>query len=493
MWGSRESRGDFFISYAAADQPWAEWIAWQLEEAGYHVLIQAWDYVVGRNWVAAIQEGLDRFDRMVVVLSDAYLTSVYPSAEWRSVYAADPNGVGRRLVPVRVEDCRPPGLLTQIVPFDVFGLDGDKARSELLRAVEANRAGRAKPLSRPPLPGRGGRSRAPSLPDGPATATGGRAPSASASPTLIATLEAHRFSVRAVAFAPVGGLLATVGQAATALLWDVRTPERPLRAADLPHSRNRIRGILGVAFSPDGATLATGGSGGEVVLWDVTEPGSPYPRATLDDHRDRVRAVAFSPDGQLLATGGSDHTVLLWRLDGGPRRVAALAEHRDTVLTAAFHPREPILVTGGKDAAVMVWDVADPARPRLVTVLREHRHMVRCVVITGDGRLLATGSEDRTVMLWDLADPWHPTRNQTITAARPLLTLAADPRGGQLATGGVERAVVLWDVRDPARPVRTARLDRHDHAVWATAFNATGTLLATAGRDRKVLLWRTET
>ncbi|MBV5337401.1 MAG: toll/interleukin-1 receptor domain-containing protein, partial [Deltaproteobacteria bacterium] len=33
---------DFFISYTGADKNWAEWIAWQLEEAGYQVVIQAW-------------------------------------------------------------------------------------------------------------------------------------------------------------------------------------------------------------------------------------------------------------------------------------------------------------------------------------------------------------------------------------------------------------------------------------------------------------------
>ena len=34
---------DFFISYTAADRAWAEWIAWQLEGAGYDVVLQAWD------------------------------------------------------------------------------------------------------------------------------------------------------------------------------------------------------------------------------------------------------------------------------------------------------------------------------------------------------------------------------------------------------------------------------------------------------------------
>jgi hypothetical protein len=40
---------DFFVSYTQADKAWAEWIAWELEEHGERVLIQAWDFVPGSN------------------------------------------------------------------------------------------------------------------------------------------------------------------------------------------------------------------------------------------------------------------------------------------------------------------------------------------------------------------------------------------------------------------------------------------------------------
>lgn len=30
---------DFFVSYTGRDKAWAEWIAWQLEHAGFRVLI----------------------------------------------------------------------------------------------------------------------------------------------------------------------------------------------------------------------------------------------------------------------------------------------------------------------------------------------------------------------------------------------------------------------------------------------------------------------
>jgi hypothetical protein len=54
-----EERRDFFISYTSADETWTEWIAWELEAAGYRVLIQAWDFRPGVNFVTAMQEGRD--------------------------------------------------------------------------------------------------------------------------------------------------------------------------------------------------------------------------------------------------------------------------------------------------------------------------------------------------------------------------------------------------------------------------------------------------
>jgi hypothetical protein len=42
---------DFFISYNKADLQWAEWIAWQLDDAGYSVVIPGWDFLSGCNFI----------------------------------------------------------------------------------------------------------------------------------------------------------------------------------------------------------------------------------------------------------------------------------------------------------------------------------------------------------------------------------------------------------------------------------------------------------
>ena len=68
---------DFFISYTQADRAWAEWIAWILEEDGHRVLVQAWDFVPGTNWVQGMQAGTRDAARTIAVLSADYLESVY--------------------------------------------------------------------------------------------------------------------------------------------------------------------------------------------------------------------------------------------------------------------------------------------------------------------------------------------------------------------------------------------------------------------------------
>jgi hypothetical protein len=146
---------DFFISYTQADRTWAEWIAWILEEDGHRVLVQAWDFVPGTNWVQGMQAGTRDAARTIAVLSREYLTSVYGGAEWQAAWASDPQGTGRKLLTVRVAECDRPGLLAGVVGVDVFGLAEAAAKARLRRMVSQAIAGRAKPAVPPGFPGAG--------------------------------------------------------------------------------------------------------------------------------------------------------------------------------------------------------------------------------------------------------------------------------------------------------------------------------------------------
>jgi tetratricopeptide (TPR) repeat protein len=140
---------DFFVSYTQADRGWGEWIAWQLEAAGYSTVLQAWDFVPGSDWAYQMQRATATARQTIAVLSAAYLESVYGEAEWRVAFANDPTGKQRRLLPVRVEEVQPPGLLRTRVYVDLVGLSRQTAKARLLEGVDPP----GRPGQEPPFPG----------------------------------------------------------------------------------------------------------------------------------------------------------------------------------------------------------------------------------------------------------------------------------------------------------------------------------------------------
>jgi tetratricopeptide (TPR) repeat protein/cellulose biosynthesis protein BcsQ len=143
-------RNDFFISYAHADRSWAEWVAWELEEAGYTTVLQAWDFKPGSNFALEMQQAALDAHSTIALFSPDYLLARFTQPEWQAAFAQDPTGEKGLLIPVRVRESEIEILPTQIVYIDLVGLDAAAARIALLNGI---RHGRAKPVSAPHFPG----------------------------------------------------------------------------------------------------------------------------------------------------------------------------------------------------------------------------------------------------------------------------------------------------------------------------------------------------
>ena len=165
----------------------------------------------------------------------------------------------------------------------------------------------------------------------------------------------------ALAFSADGSLLAVAckspqGSVAPGYvtLWDVET--RHLLWSHAAHGN----GVQAVAFAPDGRTVVSVGNDGAVCLWD-SRNGRLRWRQTARSYG--IAAVAFAPKGSLLATaeilqtdqGTVNGIVLRDASTGAPLRT--LSGSSDAIDALAFSPKNDLLASGSRDGAIRLWHV----------------------------------------------------------------------------------------------------------------------------------------
>ncbi|WP_327714111.1 FxSxx-COOH system tetratricopeptide repeat protein [Streptomyces sp. NBC_00490] len=144
--GASDSTSDqvWFISHAGADRAWAEWVGWQLLDAGHQVELDYWDWGAGDNFVVKMNAALER-GRLLALFSPAYFEPErFTTPEWTAMVA-----MREKITPVRLSAVEPPAILRQLLCRDLFGLSPVEARRVLLEAVD----GPSRPTVEPPFPG----------------------------------------------------------------------------------------------------------------------------------------------------------------------------------------------------------------------------------------------------------------------------------------------------------------------------------------------------
>lgn len=129
----------FLISFNRTDQAQADWIASQLEHAGHTTVLQDIGDAQGTVFVEAMRQAAVNADRIIPVLSPAYLTAAFTPSIWQDCFPQDPTGRQGLIVPVLVAPFDVEDILGPIMYVDLVGLATEEASAALLASLERRR------------------------------------------------------------------------------------------------------------------------------------------------------------------------------------------------------------------------------------------------------------------------------------------------------------------------------------------------------------------
>jgi WD40 repeat protein len=284
-------------------------------------------------------------------------------------------------------------------------------------------------------------------------------------------LRGHTDTVRCVAYAPDGRLLASGAEDGTVRLWS-------LPAGTPIHTVGELGGVEALAFAPDGRYLAAGLSDGglhrrDTKQWELAGGYIAHPGGT--------RCLAYAAEGEVMATAGWDRAVLLWEGEAGHRTPLQDA-FPDGATSLAFTPDDQTL-GGGSESAVVLYDLAD-LRVRATLPVGDS---VLCLACSPDGRFVAAGDRGGKVTLWHAST----TAGHAVLRGHEwaVFAVAFTPDGQRLVSGGADATVRLWDVAS-GRALRSYQW----HSRWVTcaAVAPDGMTAAAGSEDHTVVVWDME-
>eukprot|EP00184_Porphyridium_aerugineum_P004551 CAMPEP_0184694650 /NCGR_PEP_ID=MMETSP0313-20130426/2529_1 /TAXON_ID=2792 /ORGANISM="Porphyridium aerugineum, Strain SAG 1380-2" /LENGTH=324 /DNA_ID=CAMNT_0027152971 /DNA_START=106 /DNA_END=1077 /DNA_ORIENTATION=- len=278
-----------------------------------------------------------------------------------------------------------------------------------------------------------------------------------------------------------------------------------------------------------GKRLATCSSDRTIKIFQIDAQGDQKLEAELIGHDGPVWQVCWAHPkfGNLLASSGFDHRVIIWK-EMSPkvwRKMYEYTWHSSSVNSVSFAPPEYglVLACASSDGFVSVcslrsdgsWDeqrisnsiAGDPNQFMPTHALGANSvswapsinpsALWNQANATPPPKTLVTGGCDNLVSIWkynETAGKWErdgePLQKHTdwvrSVAWAPSLGLAAST----IASAGQDRRVVLWTKDDTSATWKVTELPQFEKPVWNVSWSLTGNVLGVASGDDSISLWK---
>ena len=265
----------------------------------------------------------------------------------------------------------------------------------------------------------------------------------------------------------------------------------------------------------------------------MTSTAPPRPRAR-PAHTQGITRCAYTPNGLKLVTVGSNNTIRLYKtgFDGEPVNIDDCQEQNLSVDAS-----DEFFVVGSEDGTVSLYSIPNATFDKF---LLRRSLPIRDVALSPDSKWCAVASDDLTVTLVRTEDNTEirhlnehnkPTKHlafdpkgatislscidgivyvYSLTSEQPELIRRVDGIIGTLDSESENSSQVIWHpdgrafaVPTPTRDIQVVSKNDwekqrtfsngHTGDVTALAWSPNGAILASAGKDKKIILWETKT
>ncbi|NEP49828.1 MAG: hypothetical protein F6K65_13850 [Moorea sp. SIO3C2] len=217
----------------------------------------------------------------------------------------------------------------------------------------------------------------------------------------------------------------------------------------------------------------------------------------LTGHSDSVGTIAISPDGKTLASGSFDGTIKVFNLHTKEIKYT-LNAHQNDVSYVIFSP-EGELITSSYDGTIKIWNLH--TKKVKWTLIEENEDLLpieSLCLSPNTQHLFVSSYESHKIHVWDL-----PARKKLGSLSKHkdgVICLAISPDGRILASGGKDKKIILWEVYPKDQTLEeiyknyqilpeSNNSEQHSDWITSLAISPNNQVLASGSKDGKVYIW----